>query len=218
MELFTKLNSSSSSSSNSNVTRIGDSILVINNFLPDKKYKDLEAEYISLKDIFLHSTQNHNQKHNQKHHTKYSLMMSNYEYKITFKYANANKLLSPLWNDFINNYFKEINNIELIYKTPNFYLNTNTNTNANNQLMKEIDNDILGWFFMKNDLDKSIGGNFEIFNKKNERIISVPYQQNTLILINNINKLKENKKIEFEYRICERSFCLHSMRYIRFSS
>ncbi len=155
-------------------------IEVINNAFPDNIYKQLDQECITLKDIMNKKNQHY--------------MISNYDYKLN-------------WNDAINtnsvwksqeNIFKRYSNSGEIYfnfKAPNLLFDQNKN---------ELE-DFTAIFFMRQECDKSSGGNLEIYDEE-RRIISIPYQKNTFVIIN------KNKKLKFF--ITNRGICFNSMRYI----
>ena len=154
--------------------------ILINDALPNNMYEKLDSQFISLKDILI--------KQNKR------VLLSNWNYKIS-----SNDLLSTQdWNDFIKNI--ECNNIFFNYKTQNFsFLGSISNQND----IKEDDN--IGCLFFKNKNDiKSIGGNLELY-LDDKRLISIPYQKNTFVML-------KSKKIK--YKFTNRSFGLYSMYYL----
>ena len=120
-------------------------------------------------------------------------MISNYDYKLN-------------WID-KENIFKKYSNsseIYLNYKSPNLSFGQNKNKN-------ELPT-FTAIFFMKPDCDKSSGGNLEIY-EDDRRIISIPYQKNTFVIIKNKNK--DTKKLKCF--ITDRGICFNSMRYLIFT-
>lgn len=117
-------------------------------------------------------------------------MISNYDYKLK-------------WNNKENIFKKYINTsqIYLNFKSPNLSFSKNKKT--------ELE-DFTAIFFMRQDCDKSNGGNLEIYEDE-RRIISIPYQKNTFVII----KKNENKKLKCF--ITDRGICFNSMRYIIFT-
>jgi len=165
-------------------------IEVINNVFPDHIYKQLDQECITLKDIMIKKKENY--------------MISNYDYKLN-------------WNDVVNtnsiwknqeSFFKSYSNSGEIYfnlKAPNLLFDKNKN---------ELE-DFTAIFLMRQDCDKSSGGNLEIYEDE-RRIISIPYQNNTFVIIKkDNNENKDTKKLKFF--ITDRGISFNSMRYIIFS-
>ena len=154
--------------------------ILINNALPDKIYEKLDSQFISLKDLLI-KQQN-------------SVLLSNWNYKINL--IEMGTLLTQDWIDFIKNI--EVDNIFFNYKTQNFgFLGSNTNH-------QEIDNSKV-WIFFKNKNDnKSIGGNLELY-LDDKRLISIPYQKNTLVIL---------KSEKIKYKFTNRSFGLYPMYYL----
>jgi len=197
-----------SNSSNNQTTR---NVLVINNALPNELYNNLEKEYISLKNLFSIKNEPRN------------ILLSNFNYMIDSEIALrlSDDIITPLWKDFIkyhtSRYF--INDIQkqnqiqtknqqitltLNYMSPILY---QSNTKIN-----QMKSSFLGFFFMKNSNDNSKVNNLEIFENE-KRIISIPYQKNTFILIKNTN-LNENNNITFGFT--EKNIIISSMKYIIF--
>lgn len=171
-------------------------IEVINNVFPDHIYKQLDQECITLKDIMIKKNEHY--------------MISNYDYKLN-------------WNDVVNtnsiwknqeNVFKRYSNSEEIYfnlKAPNLLFDKNKNKKT------ELLDDFTAIFLMRQDCDKSSGGNLEIYDGE-RRIISIPYQKNTFVIIKNKNDNNENKDTKkLRVYITDRGICFNSMRYIIFT-
>ncbi len=172
-------------------------IEVINNVFPDNIYRQLDQECITLKDIM--------NKKNEKY------MISNYDYKLN-------------WNDAINtnsvwknqeDIFKRYSNSGEIYfnfKSPNLLFDQNKNKDKNKTELE----DFTAIFLMRQDCDKSSGGNLEIYEGE-RRIISIPYQKNTFVIIKKNNNESKDKK-NLRVYITDRGICFNSMRYIIFRS
>ena len=220
--LLQKLNKNQTQNINDYITRIGDSgyVLVINNSLPNDLYNKLKDEYISLSNIVLLNKSNmvllnNNQNHNQK-----QLMMSDFLYSVNSRYIKSS--ITPLWNQFIeyhksSNFINEINNIsnkkvsrnvveiEFNHHSPVLYKNKNTNSTSE---MNQIKTSFLGYYFLRDEKDNSKGFNLEIYHM-DKRILSIPYQKNTFVLICNENNEK-NIKINFS----DKGFSIYSKKYI----
>jgi hypothetical protein len=195
-----------SNSSNNQTTR---NVLVINNALPNELYNNLEKEYISLKNLFSIKNEPRN------------ILLSNFNYMIDSEIALklSDDIITPLWKDFIkyhtSRYF--INDIQkqnqnqlnqnqqiiltLNYMSPILY---QSNTKIN-----QMKSSFLGFFFMKNNQDNLKVNNLEIFENE-KRIISIPYQKNTFIIIKNPNE----NNITFGFT--EKNLSISSMKYIKF--
>lgn len=205
---FSLLQNNSNSSSNQ-TTR---NVLVINNALPNELYNNLEKEYISLKNLFSIKNEPRN------------ILLSNFNYMIDSETALtlSDDIITPLWKDFIkyhiSRYFindiqnqkqNQLNqhmtvNLTLNYMSPILY---QSNTKIN-----QMNSSFLGFFFMKNSNDNSKVNNLEIFENE-KRIISIPYQKNTFILIKNEN---ENNNNNITFGFTERNLIISSMKYIKF--
>ncbi len=212
-------------------------ILVINNSLPDDLYNKLKNEYISLSDIVLLNNEyislsdivllnNENKKEEIQKETKKIIMMSDFLYKI-----NSNQITSPLWKQFVeyhksSNFFKDIMDLDLKINKVNNNVSRNTCKIEFNhhspvlyhQQFKQSSNtdDVftpflgyyLGYYFMRDEKDNSKGFNLEIYNTDNERILSIPYQKNTFVLICNDN----HKKLKIKFS--DKGFSIYSKKYI----
>jgi hypothetical protein len=167
---------------------IEDCIEVINNVFPDHIYKQLDQECLTLKDIMTIKNQQY--------------MISNYDYKL-----NWNDVIKPksIWEkqEHIFKIYSKLGKIYFNFKSPNLYLSVDTNRNNNKNELE----DFTAIFFMRQECDKSNGGNLEIYEDE-RRIISIPYQKNTFVIIKN----DKNKKLK--YFITDRGICFNSMRYI----
>jgi hypothetical protein len=219
------------------VTRIGQNgyVLVINNSLPDDLYNKLKNEYISLSDIVLLNNEyislsdivllnNENENENKKE-TKKIIMMSDFLYKTT-------RIRSLLWKQFVeyhksSNFFNDIidldlennkdnNNVSVSRNTCKIEFNHHSPVLYNQQSRREFDIDnvsssFLGYYFMRDEKDNSKGFNLEIYNTENDtekRILSIPYQKNTFVLICNNN---QKLKIKFS----DKGFSIYSKKYIK---
>jgi hypothetical protein len=209
---------------NEYITRIGENgyVLVINNSLPDELYNKLKDEYISLSDMVLLNkseivlSENNNQK---------QLMMSDFLYSVNSRYIQST--ITPLWNKFVeyhksSNFFNDILDLKIINKnvsrnpfeiefnhhSPVLYKNKNTNSTSTSDL-NEVKNPFLGYYFLRDEKDNSKGFNLEIYNTDTDkRILSIPYQKNTFVLICNNEK---NLKIQFS----DKGFSIYSKKYIK---
>jgi hypothetical protein len=226
--LLQKLNKNQNQNQNINdyITRIGDSgyVLVINNSLPNDLYNKLKDEYISLSNIVLLNKSNivllnNNQNHNQK-----QLMMSDFLYNVNSRYIKSS--ITPLWNQFVeyhksSNFINDINEkntisnkkvsrnlieIEFNHHSPVLYKNINTNSTSE---MNEVKNPFLGYYFLRDEKDNSKGFNLEIYHM-DKRILSIPYQKNTFVLICN-EKNEKNIKTNFS----DKGFSIYSKKYIK---
>jgi hypothetical protein len=170
---------------------IEDCIEVINNAFPENIYKELEQECPTLTDIMTIKKQYY--------------MISNYDYKLN-------------WNNKENIFKKYINTsqIYLNFKSPNLSFGTNINTTNNKNKKTELE-DFRAIFFMRQDCDKYNGGNLEIYEDE-RRIISIPYQKNTFVIIKNIKNINNENKYTKKLKcfITYRGICFNSMRYIIF--
>ena len=134
--------------------------------------------------------------------------------------------MNDIFNIFSYSY-SSYNNINLEidfqigYNLPIF----NNNYYLNSQHIK-VDKDVLymGWFLMRKDEDDSIGGNLEIFNHNintniKQKITTIPYQNNCLIILENIgnieNKIGNDNEVYFAFS--QKQITLHSQRYISFT-
>lgn len=210
-------NYSSSSISNNQITR---NVLVINNALPNELYNNLEKEYISLKNLFLLNQSIKNEPRN--------IMLSNFNYMIDSELALtlSDDIITPLWKDFIkfhiSRYF--INDIQKQNKIKNMNMNMNMVLTLNymspilyqsNTKINQMNTNFafIGFFFMKNSNDNSKVNNLEIFENE-KRIISIPYQKNTFILIKNENENRNGNNITFGFT--EKNLSISLIKYIKF--
>jgi hypothetical protein len=196
-----------SNSSNNQATR---NVLVINNVLQNELYNNLEKEYISLKNLFSIKNEPRN------------ILLSNFNYMIDSETALtlSDDIITPLWKGFIkyhtSRYFindiqkqNQLNQNQQIILTLNY---TSPILYQSNTKINQMNSSFLGFFFMKNSNDNSKVNNLEIFENE-KRIISIPYQKNTFILIKNTN-LNENNNITFGFT--EKNIIISSMKYIKF--
>ena len=215
------------------ITRIGENgyILVINNSLPDDLYNKLKNEYISLSDIVLLNNEYislsdivllNNDISYQK--TEKVIMLNDFLYKTT-------RIRSLLWKQFVeyhksSNFFNDIMDLDLKINKVNNNVSRNTCKIEFNhhspvlyhQQFKQSSNtdDVftpflgyyLGYYFMRDEKDNSKGFNLEIYNTDNERILSIPYQKNTFVLICNDN----HKKLKIKFS--DKGFSIYSKKYI----
>ena len=226
--LLQKLNKNQIQKQNINeyITRIGDSgyVIVINNSLPDTLYNKLKDEYISLSNIVLLNNEyislsNMVLLNNEKNNGK-QLMMNDFLYSVNSRYIKSS--ITPLWNQFIeyhksNNFINEKNTIsnknvsrnvvelEFNHHSPVLYKNKNTNSTSE---MNPVKTSFLGYYFLRDEKDNSKGFNLEIYHM-DKRILSIPYQKNTFVLICNENNEK-NIKINFS----DKGFSIYSKKYI----
>lgn len=163
---------------------IEDCIEIINNVFPDHIYKQLEQECITLKDIMIKRNEN--------------IMISNYDYRYKLNFNDP-------WKNIFKKYFSSsYEDIYINFKSPNLSFDKSKN-NSKNKKMDHF-SDI---FLMRQDNDKSSGGNLEIYDGE-RRIVSVPYQKNTFVII-------RNKEKNLKYFITDRGISFKSMRYIIFN-
>ena len=204
---------------NSSNNQTTGNVLVVNNALSNELYNNLEKEYISLKKLFIvnQSIKNNNESRN--------ILLSNFNYMINSETALtlSDDIITPLWKDFIkyhtSRYFineiqkqNQLNqhitvNLTLNYMSPILYQSTTKINQMNSNFA------FLGFFFMKNSNDNSKVNNLEIFENE-KRIISIPYQKNTFILIKNKNKNENGNNITFGFT--EKNYTISSMKYIKF--
>jgi hypothetical protein len=218
--LLQKIKNKKNLNINDYITRIGDSgyVLVINNSLPSDLYNKLKDEYISLSDIVL--LNNENNENNNKNQKK--IMMSDFLYSVNSRYIKST--ITPLWNQFIeyhkssnfinemfsineNNISRNTFEIELNHHSPVLYKNNNTNTNSSTE-MNDVKTAFLGYYFLRDEKDNSNGFNLEIYHM-DKRILSIPYQKNTFVLICN-EKNDKNIKTKFS----DKGFSIYSKKYI----
>lgn len=234
------LNQAMVSLSNQNIMFINSTIkiLVINNTIPTIIYKQLSNEYPTLKSILVLDT-NSPKILSSNHRCQFNINPTNFNYF-------TQSIISPLWYDFIKYHlsskfmndifnifsysYSSYNNINLEidfqigYNLPIF----NNNYYLNSQHIK-VNKDVLymGWFLMRKDEDNSIGGNLEIFNHNintniKQKITTIPYQNNCLIILENIgnignieNKMENVNQVYFAFS--QKQITLHSQRYISFT-
>ena len=205
---------------NSSNNQTTGNVLVVNNALSNELYNNLEKEYISLKKLFIVNQyiKNNNESRN--------ILLSNFNYMINSETALtlSDDIITPLWKDFIkyhtSRYFineiqkqNQLNqhitvNLTLNYMSPILY-QSNTKINQMNSNFTFI-----CFFFMKNSNDNSKVNNLEIFENE-KRIISIPYQKNTFILIKNENN--ENNENNITFGFTEKNLIISSMKYIKFT-
>ena len=201
-----------SNSSNNQTTR---NVLVINNALPNELYNNLEKEYISLKNLFSIKNEPRN------------ILLSNFNYMIDSETALtlSDDIITPLWKDFIkyhiSRYFiNDIQNKNQLNQnqTKNQHMTVNLTLNymspilyRSNTKINQMNSSFLCFFFMKNSNDNSKVNNLEFFENE-KRIISIPYQKNTFILIKNENENENNITFGFT----EKNLLISSMKYIKF--
>ena len=229
------LNQAMVSLSNQNIMFINNTIkiLVINNAIPIILYKQLSNEYPTLKNILVLDT-NSPKILSSNHRCQFNINPSNFNYF-------TQSIISPLWYDFIkyhlsSKFMNDIFNI-FSYSYSSSYNNTNLEIdfqigynlpifNNNYYLNSQhclINKDVLymGWFLMRKDEDDSIGGNIEIFNHNintniKQKITTIPYQNNCLVILENIgNKMGNVNQAYFAFS--RKQITLHSQRYISFT-
>jgi hypothetical protein len=186
---------------------------VINNSLPDDLYNKLKNEYISLSDIVLLNNDISYQK------TEKVIMLNDFLYKTT-------RIRSLLWKQFVeyhksSNFFNDIIDLDLENNKVNKDVSRNTckiefnhhspvlyhqNRIEKNDIVKTS---FLGYYFMRDEKDNSKGFNLEIY-MTDKRILSIPYQKNTFVLICNNDK---NIKTKFS----DKGFSIYSKKYIKLS-
>ncbi len=207
-------------------------IFVINNTLPTIIYKQLSNEYPTLKNILFLDT------------NKNTLLSSNHRCQFNINKNNLNQsILSSLWYDFIeynlsSKFIKDLHDLfsfPVLYHLPfnhtnleiEFQIGYNLPIFNNNYYLNSqqslIDKDVIymGWFLMRKDDDDSIGGNLEIYNNK-KKITTIPYQNNCLVILENIQNKMENdngnsKEEKIYFAFSPKQITLHSQRYISFS-
>jgi hypothetical protein len=134
--------------------------------------------------------------------------------------------MNDIFNIFSYSYSSYNNtNLEIDFKIGYNLPIFNNNYYLNSQPIK-VDKDVLymGWFLMRKDEDTSIGGNMEIFNHNintniKQKITTIPYQNNCLVILENIEN-KENKMEninEAYFSFSQKQITLHSHRYISFT-
>jgi hypothetical protein len=233
------LNQAMVSLNNQNIMFINSTIkiLVINNTIPTIIYKQLSKEYPTLKSILVLDTNSP------------KILSSNHRCQFNINPANFNyftqSIISPLWYDFIkyhlsSKFMNDIFNIFSYSYSYSSYNNTNLEIDFqigynlpifnNNYYLNspsiKVDKDVLymGWFLMRKDEDNSIGGNLEIFNHNintniKQKITTIPYQNNCLIILENIdnieNKMENVNQVYFAFS--QKQITLHSQRYISFT-
>jgi hypothetical protein len=225
------LNQAIVSLSNQNIMFINNTIkvLVINNAIPIILYKQLSNEYPTLKNILVLDT-NSPKILSSNHRCQFNINSTNFNYF-------TQSIISPLWYNFIkyhlsSKFINDINNIfNIFYDSTNleidFQIGYNLPIFNNNYYLNSqhclINKDVLymGWFLMRKDEDDSIGGNIEIFNHNintniKQKITTIPYQNNCLVILENIgNKMGNGNQAYFAFS--PKHITLHSQRYISFT-